>query len=258
MLSQPPNDGRLAARIRNENATGRPIVFIHGAGGRKEIWALVARRLAARLPARPLVTVDLPGHGDSPPPAAERIDDYAQAVSTFLERHGWPAIDLVGHSMGGAVAQRLAIAEPARVTRLALLATGARMPVAPVLFDLLPDNLPAVVEAYKSFGFGPDTPPLLLNQTMEPFAQMDGAVVRGDFVACREWQAGDRLGGITAATLILVGELDQLTPLKRARELAAGIPGARLEILPHAGHMLPVEKAEDVSGLLAAHLGAEP
>jgi pimeloyl-ACP methyl ester carboxylesterase len=158
--------------------------------------------------------------------------------------------------MGGAVAQRLALDRPERVRRLALLATGAKIPVTPVLFDLLvPGSEEAVIEMFKGFAFGPNTPALLMDQVVAPLHEMNLAVLRDDFIACREWQANERVAAITAPTLVVAGDLDQLTPVKRGRFLAETIPGARLEILPETGHMLPVERIREVAALLASHFG---
>lgn len=245
--------GRLAWRQRNGTA-GAPVLFLHGAGGRKEIWSPVSRRLAALQPTRPLLLVDLPGHGDAAPPGRERIEDYAADLAALLDREQWPHVALVGHSMGGAVAQALAAAQPDRVTHLALVATGPRIPVSPVILELLPDNPARLAELFAQIGFGPDTPPLLVQQAIQPLAATDPQVSRGDFLACGQWDAGDRLGRITAATLVLAGEKDNLLSPKAAQKLAAGIPGAVLEILPNSGHMLPVERDREIAVLLAALL----
>jgi len=246
-------EGRLAWRRRSEG-DGEPVIFIHGAGGRKEIWSPVSRRLATLRPDRPLLLVDLPGHGDAPPPGRERIEDYAADLRAWIEHEKWSSVTLVGHSMGGAVALALAAAQPDRVTHLALVATGPRIPVTPLIFELLPGEPARLAELFAQVGFGPEAPPLLVRQAIQPLAATDPHVSRGDFLACEQWNAGDRLGKIAAATLIIAGERDNLLSPKAAQKLAEGIPGAKLAVLPSAGHMLPVERDREIAALLAGLL----
>jgi pimeloyl-ACP methyl ester carboxylesterase len=248
------NNGVLAWTVRNEDAGGVPLVFLHGAGGEKEIWSAVARRFAALRPDRPLALVDLPGHGDAPPPGRDRIEDYAAEVRAFLDERAWPQFDLAGHSMGGAISQALAADMPDRVRRVALISTGATLDVNPMLIDLLPNQMDLVMEMFESFAFGPDTPRGLIDVCLEPLRLVDPVVFRNDFIACRNWNAGERLDAIQAPCLVAVGEKDWLTPAKRGKFLAANLKNAKLEIFMNAGHMLPVERHRELGDLLAAFL----
>ncbi len=237
-----------------ENNGKPPLVFIHGAGGRKEIWSLVAKRLLPLAPAWPLVLVDLPGHGQSPLPGHATIDDYADVILDLADKQGWDAFALGGHSMGGAIAQCVAARQPQRVSHLILAATGGRIPVAPVLFDLLPEQSEAVVVLIKEWGFGPNAPAILVDRAMAPMAQVDGVVMREDMAACRDWEAGDRLQAITAKTLVVAAELDMMVKPKIARDLAESITDARFETLAETGHMMTIEADKELARLIAAFL----
>ncbi|MDP8223427.1 MAG: alpha/beta hydrolase [Candidatus Lernaella stagnicola] len=246
--------GQIAWRMFREDGAGTPLIFLHGAGGRKEIWGLVCRRMERAAVDHPLVLVDLPGHGQSPLPGRADIEEYATAVSALITAQGWPAVALAGHSMGGAISQVLAAREPSRVTHLFLVATGARIPVAPILLDLLPDQHEAVTTLFKEWGFGPDAPALLVNQAMTPFAQGDPVVIRDDLAACRDWNGADRLASITAKTLVVAGELDRMIQSKYTTFLAENIGDAQLVTLPQTGHMVPVERDRELAERFASFL----
>ena len=101
-------------------ADGQPLVLLHGLGGTTSNWALLAPRLALR---RRVVLVDLPGHGRSDPlPAAPGIGAYADRVGILADRLGLVPADVVGHSLGGLVALRLASRRPEVVRSLVLAA----------------------------------------------------------------------------------------------------------------------------------------
>lgn len=99
---------------------GPPLVLVHGLSGAAANWSLLAPRLAET---RRVLAVDLPGHaGSGPLPAAPSLAPYADRVAAAAEAEGFERADYAGHSLGGLVAVRLAIREPAKVRRLVLAA----------------------------------------------------------------------------------------------------------------------------------------
>jgi pimeloyl-ACP methyl ester carboxylesterase len=124
--------GRPAAWL--EAGSGPPLALIHGAGGAAELWRPQLEGLAdvARI-----VAPDLPGHGPLGGRGKPSITDYADWLEgLFAALEAGPLV-LVGHSMGGAVAQSLALARPGRLAGLVLVSTGARLRVLARLVDLL-------------------------------------------------------------------------------------------------------------------------
>src|SRR5689334_3692195 len=98
----------------------RPVVCLHGTGDNAHHWD----RLIARMPAYPVVALDLPGHGanlDRPGPAEMGVIDYADYARAELTRRGLKDVCLIGHSLGSAVAMRLAVDHPSLVRRLVLV-----------------------------------------------------------------------------------------------------------------------------------------
>jgi pimeloyl-ACP methyl ester carboxylesterase len=246
--------GQVAWRVFQPDGGKTPLVCLHGAGGRKEMWGLVARRLGKLDPDQPVVLVDLPGHGQSPPPGRASIDEYAAALAELVEAAGWGQVAVAGHSMGGAVAQTFALRRPDLLAHLLLVATGAFIPVAPILFDLLPDQHEMVTTLFKEMGFGPNAPAILVDQAMTPFAQTDPEVIAGDLKACEGFNSTDHLGGIAAPTLVVLGELDRMINPKVTAALIDLIPGARLIRLADTGHMIPVEADRELARHFAEFL----
>jgi pimeloyl-ACP methyl ester carboxylesterase len=108
---------------------GPPLVLVHGLSGAASNWAELAPLLAER---HRLLVPDLPGHGGSSPlPAAPSLNPYADVVGLLAEREGMLPAALVGHSMGGVVALRLALRRPTQVTALVL---AAAMPLIPLVY----------------------------------------------------------------------------------------------------------------------------
>lgn len=112
--------GRVAYRNwSTAEAAGCRVVLLHGLAADVQSWAGLAAALTRA--GRPVVGIDLPGHGETTVEASN-LDAMAEAVVAFLERLGGEAVELAGHSLGGAVAARVAVLAPGRVRRLTLLA----------------------------------------------------------------------------------------------------------------------------------------
>lgn len=231
-------------------ASGLPLVLIHGAGGTHLHWPAEVRRL----PGVRVLALDLPGHGQSDGPAGETIADRGQAVLDWLEALGVEQAVIGGHSMGGAVAQWLALEHPQRVAGLALVATGARLRVAPEILDRVQTDLPGAVDLVVSWMFGPAASENLLRVVRQRMLEMDAAAMLGDWRACDSFDVRAQLGSVRAPALVLCGTADQLTPEKHARFLAENIAGAELHLLPGSGHMVMLEQPRAVARHLAEFL----
>ena len=115
-------DGTLYYAQSHPDATAfPPLVLVHGAGGSRLDWAPELRRL----PDARVIALDLPGHGKSTAPGRNTLDAYARDVAALLDALALDRAVIVGHSMGGGVAQLLALDWPERIAGLVLLGTGA-------------------------------------------------------------------------------------------------------------------------------------
>jgi len=229
--------------------TGPAVVFIHGAGGDHTVWVYQMAGLAAQ--AR-LYALDLPGHGRSPGPGATTIAAYAHFVVTFLDTLRLAPAFLIGHSMGGAIAQQVALDHPGRVAGLGLVATGARLRVAPVILETIQNDYPAAIQMIGMWAYGPGTPADLITRGQKQMQAVPATVVHGDFLACDAFDRRSRLREITCPAVIICGEADQLTPVKFSVFLQENLTGARLTLLPGAGHMVMLEQPDAVNTALIA------
>jgi 3-oxoadipate enol-lactonase/3-oxoadipate enol-lactonase/4-carboxymuconolactone decarboxylase len=240
----------LRYRVHGAPTPRPPVVLIHGAAGGQYVW-LEQRHL----PGCQVITLDLPGHGRSAPPLpAVTIDAYADLVAAFAQTLGHERFVAVGHSMGGAVALTLALDRPDRVAALGLLATGARLPVSDLVFAAMDTSFDQLGELFAQTAYAPGTDRALVARFTAGPLQVTPEIARADFEACAAFDVRARLQEVTAPTLILAGAEDQLMSAGRARQLAAGIAGSRLELVADAGHMVMQEQPARVNAALTEFL----
>lgn len=171
---------------------------------------------------------------------------------------------LAGLSMGGYIAFEIMRLAPSRVTRLALLDTSARGET--VQQSERRQGLVALARAGRFGAVSERLLPMLIHPDRlgeraltDTIYAMADAVGREAFLRQIAAIIGRRdsradLAAISCPTLVLVGDSDILTPPEHAREMARGIAGARLEVVPHCGHMSTLEQPEKVSALLGEWL----
>lgn len=228
----------------------RGLLFLHGAGGTHRLWAHQLQSLRGVR----TCAMDLPGHGRSSEQGRTSISDYRDLVLAFLDALGLERATLVGHSMGGAIAQSFALTHPHRLEGLVLAGTGARLRVLPAILDGLRQDVASTVDQIIRTAYAPGAPPELAEQGMADFLAHPPDVLHGDFVACDRFDVVGRLGEIALPTLVLCGSEDRLTPPKYATYLRDQIPGARLVLVEGAGHMVMVERPEEVTQAIRGFL----
>lgn len=241
--------GSLFAAQRGND--GPVLLYIHGAGGSHEHWGFQIQGLAdvARQYA-----VDLPGHGRSAGSGAADVTTYAALVPAFLAGIGASRAVLAGHSMGGTIALQAALDIPQQVAGLILLGSSARMPVAPALLAGLSDDPQSAIDVFTQNLYGPAAPPDMVAATAEAYQQLDAQLLRNDLLACNAFDARQQLGRIACPTLVLCGEEDRMTPLKFSVSLSTGLPNARMQSFPGAGHMLMLEAPAQVNAAMRAFI----
>jgi len=220
------------------------LVFIHGAGGSSEMWR---QQVGAFDGAANAVALDLPGHGRSDGPARTDVSAYAAAVVEFVDAIGAPRPVPAGLSMGGAIAQTLLLDHPGRFEAGVLIGTGAKLKVMPAIFETIEKNYAGFVDMIGAFAASPKTDPGLLKSYLEDTAGGDPGVAYGDFKACDAFDVRERLSEISAPTLVITAEDDKLTPPKYGAFLEGKIPGAQRVHIMDAGHISPIEKADEVN-----------
>jgi 3-oxoadipate enol-lactonase len=207
---------------------------------------------------------DKRGHGESPtPPGPYTVDALTADVLALLDRLEIERVMWAGVSIGGMTGLWLAATVPERIERLAACCTAAHLPPVDMWEDraatVRSEGMAAIADATLGRWFSPgfhEREP----DTIERFRADLLATPPEGYASCcmaiAHHDMRDRLGAIKAPTLVVAGENDPATPPEKAEEIAAGVPGARLEVLPGAQHLANVEFPEEVNGLLLEHLGA--
>ena len=231
-----------------DHLTRTPVIIINVAGGNNLYWPPQIRRL----PDQRIFAVDLPGHGKSEGLGHHTIDDYADCIIEFIKALKLNVAVLIGHSMGSAVALSAAIRFPERVIGLGLVGGGAKLRVAPSILQSAsnPSTFANAVQIVTDFSFALQTDERLKELAAQRMSETRPTDLHGDFLACDAFNAMDQLSKISAPTLVLCGDKDQMTPPKYSEFLRDNIAGARMEVVPNAGHMVMLEQPEKAAGIL--------
>ncbi len=225
-------------------------VFIHCAGGSHLSFPAALRQLPSVAP----ILVDLPGHGASAGTGRGSIADYALDIVALLDALAIDSAIALGHSMGGAIAQWLALEHAARIESVVLAGTGARLPVNPALIDGIVADARGAISSIVRWMWSKQAPLELKQQSAEIMLATAPTVIQGDFVACDNFDVSRRLAEIVIPTLVLAGEKDKLTPPSLSQELARGITESELVVFPGAGHMMLLEQPDRSADLIDAWL----
>jgi 3-oxoadipate enol-lactonase len=228
-----------------ERGAGAPLLLIHGLGYGRWGWQPVVEPLAG---SRRVVLFDNRGIGESDaPPGPYSAEEMAADAVAVLDAAGIDRAAVLGTSLGGMVAQRLAVDAPARVDRLVLACTtpgGERaVPFPEPTVRLLaeaPSLEPAVaLRRFVENALAPDAPPELVERifALRLANPPDPAGWQAQAAAAAAFDGYDRLGEIAAPTLVLHGDADRVVDVRNAGILADKIPGARVELFAGCGHL---------------------
>ena len=248
--------------VRTSGESGTPLLLLHPLALSGEVWRPVAEWFAGA--GRRVLALDARGHGGSD--WDERpftVEDMAEDAAAVVAGLGLDRVDVLGLSMGGSTAVALGTAHPELVRRL-------------VLADATSCYGPDRVETWEERARSVETKPreqLIPFQLDRWFSESFRAAepaecqrVADIFLATRSpahaaacralgaFDQSDRLDSISAPTLVMVGDEDYATPLPMAQQLADGIAGATLEVLPSTRHLSMVENRRSWE-IVEQHLG---
>ena len=236
------------------------MAFLHGAGMDRSVWASQSRWFAHH--GWNALAVDLPGHGGSQGPALTDIGALADWTGALIEAVGAGTAALVGHSMGALIALETAARWPARVSALALIGVATKMPVHPDLLAAAQANSMEAIDMVSLWSLGPSAAlggaampgAWMLGGVEQLLARAAPGVLHADLAACNAYTGALAAAAkVSCPTTLILGERDQMTPLKGGNALAAAITDSRAIVVPGAGHMLMTEKpAETLAALRTA------
>lgn len=259
------NDVRLYYYAAGSRGAGEPIVLLHGFPTSAHLWSDVVPLLPA---GHRVVVLDLLGFGRSDPPSRGPVDirSHADRVVAILDKLGINFASLVGHDVGGGIAQSVAVRHPHRISKLCLIDS--------VAFDAWPTkavklaramlpltrHLPAswitqVVRTELLRGFvDADKGAHDVDLFLRPFCESNGRdALLAHLTALNDAETmavGARLKDIVSPTAIVWGERDPFLPVELAQRLHHAIRGSTLEIVPDARHFLPEESAHAVAAAI--------
>lgn len=233
-----------------------PVILLHGAGGNHLSWPPQIRRLAGET----IYAPDLPGHGQSEGIGRQSIEAYADDIILFMQSLKIRTAVIVGVSMGSAIALTLALKYPKKVKALALLGGGAKMRVASTVLETAgnPNTFESAVDSINANCFSETAQQSLVQLSKQHMLKMRPPVLLGDYLACNEFNVADQLEQIQIPALVICGAEDRMTPPKFSESLRDGIAKSTLHILDQAGHMVMLEKPDEVAGLLKQFLDKLP
>ena len=197
----------------------------------------------------------MPGFGGTPPLRAMSVPALAAALRDLLDARGWPKAALVGHSMGGMLAQEFIATWPERVEKLVLYGTtpafGGRDPAFAEAFlkaRLGPlEGGRSMAEAAPDMSqgmFAPGTKEAARRPAEAAMAAVPEQVYRDTLRCLTTFDRREALAKIAVPTLLVAGEHDPAAPPKTMQRMEAAVPGARLVVIERAGHFAHLEQPE--------------
>jgi len=227
---------------------GITLLFVHGAGGNHEIWENQIKYFSNA------IAIDLPGHDSGE--GRRTIEEYVEDVKRFCDQKSLKNFVMVGHSMGGAITQKFALTYPEYLRAIVLVSTGARLRVAPIIFEEIKRDYNNFLELMKEYAFSNKTPMEVRNKVAELMRKVKPQVIYGDFEACDKFDVMGSLNRISLPTLIICGKDDLLTPVEYSEYLKANIRNSELKVIADAGHMVMLEKPEEFNKILMEFLSS--
>ena len=232
---------------------GEVLLLLHGAGGNQGVFGGVFENIGDR---HSVVAFDQPGHGRSGAlDSLGNIEAMAKFTRELVGALGVAKPVVLGHSMGGAVAIQYALTYPDALRALVISASSIRF-----------DSIDATIEATRLVAEGkarrpfvrefyaPDTQPEVMHRGCLEDIKTDPRTQLGDLIACRDWSGDHDVESIAVPTLLVRGEHEFEAIVSGCDELANRIEGARVVVIPGAGHKLPIEQPEALTEAVVGFL----
>ncbi|MET7358425.1 4-carboxymuconolactone decarboxylase [Streptomyces sp. NPDC005562] len=257
-MSEPPKN---TLQYRFDGPEDAPVLILGASLG--TTWHMWDRQIPELIKQWRVFRFDMPGHGGAPAHPCGSVGELADRLLGTLDELGVQRFGYAGCAFGGAIGAELALRHPQRVASLGLIAASPRFGTADefrqrgviVRSNGLDPIARSAPERWFTPGFAAAQPAIT-----EWAVQMVRTTDPGCYIAaCEALAAFDiraELGRIGVPTLVLVGSEDQVTGQGEARTLVAGIPDARLAVVPGASHLAPVEQPAAVTDLLVRHFSS--
>lgn len=246
---------------RTDRHGGPPLLLLHPVGLDLTWWGPQFEEFGRE---RDVIAFDMPGHGQSghlaSPPT---FDLMARAVESVLDAHGGRPADVVGVSVGGMIAQTVALRRPDLVRSLSLVATLCTFPaeVREALRERARvarmDGMGRIAELSNERWFTPEfraRRPDMMERTRRSLLQQSGEFHAAMWEMIAGLELASAIRQIRRPTLVVAGEADRNAPPDAARAIAGAIPGAILHVMPDIAHFPPFEASDAFNAVLSEFL----
>ena len=243
------NGGRELSRDKHT------LVLIHGSGLSHIVWSLTEQYLSNQ--GYNVLSLDLPGHGNSDGECLESIEDIADWLEKFFTEININDLTLIGHSQGCLVSLEYSYKFPKRVKNLVFVAASHKMPVNQDLIDLASSGSMDAIKLMMKWGYG-DPKRFIGGNPVQKIINSPrevSQILAVDLKACNNYK-----NGITAAkkikcpTLFILGDLDKMTTVQKGKEFADLIPNSKVHLIKQCGHMIMYENAFEMREKIANFL----
>ncbi|MGA5554386.1 4-carboxymuconolactone decarboxylase [Streptomyces lavendulocolor] len=256
--TEPQPAGPLTLQYRSDGPDEAPVLILGPSLG--TTWHMWDRQIPELVRQWRVVRFDLPGHGGAPAQPATSVAELTDRLLATLDELGVQRFGYAGCSIGGAIGTDLALRAPHRLASLALIASSPRFGTADefrqrgviVRTNGLDPMARTAPERWFTPGFAA-AQPAIVEWAVQMVRTTDAASYVGACEALASFDVRADLGRVGVPTLVLVGSEDRVTGPAEARHLVAGIPDARLAVVPGASHLAPVEQPAAVTDLLVRH-----
>ncbi len=227
------------------------ILLMHGSGLTHIVWSLHEQFYASQ--GFNVLSVDLPGHGNSEGPALKSIEEISNWVKSLMEKMSISKIIIVGHSQGCLVGIDFASRYSKLISGLVLVAGSYKMPVNQDLIDLAEAGDEKAVLLMMKWGYegskafiGGNPVKKIINSSREI-----REILAVDLNACNNYKTGkESLEKVNCSTLCIFGDLDKMVPINVGNKMAELIKNSKTKVITNCGHMIIFEKAFEMRKLV--------
>lgn len=230
---------------------GTPLLFVHGSGGDHTTWGFQMQDLSKD---HQVVTLDLNGHGNSEFREGHGMPAYVQDVLDVISAVG-QSVFLLGHSLGGAIAQQVALNHSDRLIAIGLIGTGAKLRVHPDILGGIDADFERTALEVAKWEFVDGADDSLIEAARDQIVRNGQAAFRRDFHTCNEFDVVERVSEIACPALVICGTEDKLTPVIYSEFLQSSIENSVLELTENAGHNVMLEQPAKVNDSIRRFAG---
>ena len=227
-----------------EAKTEKAIIFIHGSGGNSNLWKHQLNDFDGTYSK---IAIDLPSHAQSDKFSELSLDLYVDVSKALIDSLKLKEVILAGQSLGGAVIQAYYFTYPEKVSALVLIATGARLRVLPMTFEILKGDFQQFLNSSPMGAFYRKTSKNITDFYIKESSKTEREVFHNDFTICDKFDVMDKMNLIKVPCLIICGKDDKMTPPKYAMYFNDKIERSELVLIDKAGHLVMLEKPDEVN-----------